>query len=35
MAMVGKILKSIFLNMDIKIIEPMFSDPSFDLILET
>jgi hypothetical protein len=34
MGMIGRILKSILTNMDHRLVENMFSDPSFELILE-
>lgn len=34
MGMVGRILKSILTNLDHRLVENMFSDPSFELILE-
>lgn len=34
MGMVGRILRSILTNLDHRLVENMFSDPSFELILE-
>lgn len=34
MGMIGRIVKSILTNMDHRLVENMFGDPAFELILE-